>query len=95
MRETESVKATRTCWSVRSPEGGPLCVGWCPDCRVRLHCETYLQDFWLEIEKDGGPWWALSQVEAVERRILLPMPEKPKKRTRQFRLKDTFYSCET
>ena len=55
------------------PEGSDLCTGWCPECRARLHCETYIEDFWVEVEKDGGPWWELPQYQQVERRILLPV----------------------
>jgi len=55
-----------------NPEGTDVCTGWCPECRARLCCETYTEDFWKEVEKDGGPWWDLPQYQKVERRILLP-----------------------
>lgn len=60
-------------FNLNSPEGGPGCSGWCPACRERLRCRTYLEDFWSEIEKEGGPWWTLSPNQRIERDILLPV----------------------
>lgn len=72
MLSTTLQKDGMNAWNLDSPEGGPGCSGWCPTCPSRLRCRTYLEDFWKEIEKEGGPWWTLSTNQRIERDILLP-----------------------